>query len=381
MQILIFAQTQSKNYMKILLIGEYSRAHLTLAEGLRTLGYEVVVASDGDGFKNYPRDIDLTRKSSGIIDTFSSMMSVLNKFKSFKGYDIVQLINPCFTTQNVRVNNHLFKKLKKNNKKVFLGAFGDDSYWVRACLGNEIFDYCEFFVDGKPINVDYNQRYIDKWVNTPLEKSNKMMANAADGLVACLYEYYKSYEPFFSDKLRYIPLPMNTAEIEFQPIKEEPEKVNFFIGINKAREKFKGTDIMEKSLAGIKDKYPDKVIVTRVESVSYDVYQKLMSEAHVVLDQLYSHTPAMNALLAMAQGKVLVGGGEPYIYDLYGEHENRPIINVHPTEKDVFDKLEWIVLNKKQVPEISKNSRLFVEKNHDYISVAKKYLDFWNVNK
>jgi len=363
--------------MKILLIGEYSRVHLTLAEGLRSMGHEVVVASDGDGFKNYPRDIDLSRKSSGVLDTFSSLMSVLGKFKHFKGFDVVQLINPCFTTQNVKINNHLYKNLKKNNKRVFLGAFGDDSYWVKACLGNEIFDYSEFFVDGKPINVDFNQRFIDKWINTPLEDSNKMMAQSSDGIVACLYEYYVAYEPFFKDKVRYIPLPLNTSEIGFQPIPEEPEKVNFFIGINKVREKFKGTDVMERALARVKDKYPDKVIVTRVESVSYDVYQQLMSQAHVVLDQLYSHTPAMNALLAMAQGKVLVGGGEPYIYDLYGEYDNRPIINVHPTEDDVFDKLEWIVQNKQQIPEISRKSREFVEKNHDYITVSKKYLDFW----
>ena len=363
--------------MKILLIGEYSRAHLTLAEGLRTMGHEVLTASDGDGFKNYPRDIDLTRKSSGIIDTFSSMMSVIAKFNKFKGYDVVQLINPCFTTQNVRINNYLYKKLKKNNKKVFMGAFGDDSYWVRACMGNSVFDYSEFFVNGKPINVDFNQRFIDKWIDTPLESFNKKLAQSVDGIAACLYEYYESYKSLFADKLRYIPLPLNTSEIEFQPITEEPEKVNFFIGINKVREKFKGTDVMEKALARIKDKYPEKVIVTRVESVSYDVYQQLMSQAHVVLDQLYSHTPAMNALLAMAQGKVLVGGGEPYIYELYGEKDNQPIINVHPNEDDVFDKLEWIIVNKKEIPEISRKSRLFVEQNHDYIAVAKKYLDFW----
>ncbi|NDV77469.1 glycosyltransferase [Dysgonomonas sp. 511] len=364
--------------MKILLIGEYSRAHLTLAEGLRNLGHEVLVASDGDGFKNYPRDVDLTRKSSGLIDTFTSLMSVLGKFGEFKGYDVVQLINPCFTTQNVRVNRHLYNKLRRNNKKVFMGAFGDDTYWVKACLGNKIFDYSEFFVDGKPINVDFNQRFIDKWIDTPLAKFNEDLAKDVDGISACLYEYYCSYKPYFADKLKYIPLPLNTAEIEFQPIPEEPEKVNFFIGINKVRDKFKGTDVMEKALARVKDKYPDQVIVTRVESVSYDVYQQLMSQAHVVLDQLYSHTPAMNALLALAQGKVVVGGGEPYIYELYDDSSNQPIVNVHPNEDDVFDKLEWLVLNKQQIPDISRKSRQFVEQNHDYMVVAKKYLEFWN---
>ncbi len=108
--------------MRILLIGEYSRAHLTLAEGLRHLGHEVLTASDGDGFKNYPRDIDLSRKSSELIDTLTSMLSVIDKFKHFKDYDVVQLINPCFTTQNVRVNNYLYKKLRKNNGKIFMGG-------------------------------------------------------------------------------------------------------------------------------------------------------------------------------------------------------------------------------------------------------------------
>ena len=42
--------------MKILLLGEYSNVHHTLAEGLRVLGHEVTVASDGDGWKGYDRD-------------------------------------------------------------------------------------------------------------------------------------------------------------------------------------------------------------------------------------------------------------------------------------------------------------------------------------
>ena len=48
--------------MKILLLGEYSNVHATLAKGLRALGHEVTVASNGDFWKNYPRDTDLARK-------------------------------------------------------------------------------------------------------------------------------------------------------------------------------------------------------------------------------------------------------------------------------------------------------------------------------
>ena len=50
--------------MKILLMGEYSNVHATLTEGLRKLGHEVTVLSNGDFWKNYPRDIDLVTMPS-----------------------------------------------------------------------------------------------------------------------------------------------------------------------------------------------------------------------------------------------------------------------------------------------------------------------------
>jgi len=367
--------------MKILLIGEYSRLHLTLAEGLRTLGHEVTVASDGDGFKGYSRDIDLYRRSSGLCDTLYSLMSTLRVFSQLKGYDVVQFINPNFTPQNLRINRYLYNKLRRNNKQVFLGAFGDDSYWLKMCMENKLLRYSEFYVDGKPTNIEYNEKLVKKWVNSDLENFNIEIAGTSDGIIACLYEYYKAYENSFPDKLVYIPLPVNTHILRFRPIENTLEKVVFFIGINKERSEFKGTDIMERALIRLKDKYPDKVIVHRAESVSYTDYNRMMSEAHVVLDQLYSYTPAMNALNAMAMGKVVVSGGEPEMYELLGEDKNKPIINVHPTEEDVFDRLEYILLHKDILPQLSKAGRQFVEEHHDYRKVAEQYLQFWNIKR
>ena len=54
--------------MKILLLGEFSNLHWTLAEGLRKLGHEVCVVSNGDRWRNYQRDISLTRQSDSILD-------------------------------------------------------------------------------------------------------------------------------------------------------------------------------------------------------------------------------------------------------------------------------------------------------------------------
>ena len=45
--------------MKILLIGEYSRLHNSLKEGLEKNGHKATLVGSGDGFKNYPVDIKL----------------------------------------------------------------------------------------------------------------------------------------------------------------------------------------------------------------------------------------------------------------------------------------------------------------------------------
>ena len=81
--------------MKILLIGEYSNVHATLAEGLKAIGHSVTVVSNGDFWKNYPRDISLVRHPSklGGIVYMAKLYSILPRLR---GYDVVQLINPMF---------------------------------------------------------------------------------------------------------------------------------------------------------------------------------------------------------------------------------------------------------------------------------------------
>ena len=93
--------------MKILLLGDYSNVHATLALGLRALGHKVTLASDGDTWKNYPRDIDLKRPSLGKLPSIVYFLRLLRTFRQFKNYDVVQLINPCFLplkAERIRTN-------------------------------------------------------------------------------------------------------------------------------------------------------------------------------------------------------------------------------------------------------------------------------------
>ena len=63
--------------MKILLLGEYSNVHATLSKALKKRGHEVLLISNGDFWKNYPRDIDLSRqytKLGGLLYWLKVMM-------------------------------------------------------------------------------------------------------------------------------------------------------------------------------------------------------------------------------------------------------------------------------------------------------------------
>lgn len=365
--------------MKILLLGEFSNLHWTLAEGLRILGHEVCVISDGNHWKNYKRDISLLRPTNSIIDGVRYLAKVLMILHKLKGFDIVQIVNPCFLHLKPEKSLPIYHFLRKHNSKIFLGAFGTDHYYVRACMETEIFKYSDFKAQNKFRDTPTNRKIIKECLHGGTAHANKEIAYSCNGIIACLWEYYAAYTPFFPDKTTFIPLPIDYTNIVSR-IRTVPDKVNFFIGIQSARSDIKGTDVMYPILKEIHKKYPERCRITKAVDVPYNTYQQMMDSADIQLDQLYSYTPSMNSLLAMAKGIVVVGGGEEENYEIINEKELRPIINVYPSEKDIFHKLELIVLNKERIPELSAQSIEYVRKHHNYVNVAQQYIDFWETH-
>lgn len=364
--------------MRILLLGEYSNVHWTLAEGLRHHGHEVVVASDGDGWKNYPRDISLHRTSSCAKDTAAFLLRLLRALPRLRGFDVVQIINPVFLRLKAERLWPIYHYLRRHNGKVFMGAFGMDYYWVKCGLDGQTFRYSDFNIGHQIRHNADNDREIADWLNGPKGKLNLHIANDCDGIVSGLYEYDACYRPVYPEKTKFIPFPIDVRSIPGRVRSCNDGRVRFFIGIQKHRNEYKGTDIMLRALLRLQAHYPDRVLIEKAESVPFATYCQMMDSSHVILDQLYSYTPAMNALQAMAQGLIVVGGGEPENYDILGESELRPIINVLPNEDDVYLQLEKLVMHPENLARLSAESRQYVERHHDHIKVAKEYLDFWN---
>ena len=361
--------------MKVLLIGEYSNVHATLAEGLRKLGHEVTVVSNGDFFKNYPRDIDVARRPGklGGILLLTKLYALLPKLR---GYDVVQIINPMFFELKAERLFWFYRYLRKYNKRVFLGAYGMDWYWVHTCTYDKPLRYSDFNF-GDLVRTDAEAIFYQRdWLGTSKEQLNKMIAEDCDGIIAGLYEYWACYYPLFSDKTCYIPYPIKMPE-NYQANRTEKSKVVIFIGINRHRSAYKGTDIMLKAATDVRDKYPHRMILNIAESVPFTEYSKMMEGSDAILDQLYSYTPSMNSLLAMSKGIICIGGGEPENYEIINETELRPIINVEPTYQSVYNELEQLICKPEQIPELKRQSIEYVDKHHNYIKVAQQYLDSW----
>ena len=192
--------------MKILLLGEYSNVHATLAKGLRTLGHECIVASNGDFWKQYERDIDLERKE-GIFGTLSFLLKLMFSLPKMRGYDIVQLINPMFLELKAEHIIYIYRYLKRHNKRVILGAFGIDYYWVKVNTDIRPLRYSDFNI-GNCVRTDDTAEVIRRdWVNTAKETLCKHIATTSDWIVAGLQEYWATYNEVagLREKMSFIP--------------------------------------------------------------------------------------------------------------------------------------------------------------------------------
>ena len=366
--------------MRILLVGEYSNVHWTLAEGLRALGHEVTVVSDGDGWKDYPRDINLKRGPIGSkLSTLNYLRRLACVFPRLRGYDVVQLINPVFLDLRAERIWPFYRYLRRHNDRVFLGAFGIDHYWVKVGMDCKTFRYSDFNFGSQLRDYPFMHTMIADWLNGPKGTLNQRIAKDCDGIITGLYEYEMCYRPFFPSKTRFIPFPINLSSITpTSSLNSQHSTLNCFIGIQRSRSSYKGTDIMLAALQRLKADYPERINIIKAEDVPYAQYQEMMNNSHVLLDQLYSYTPGMNGLLAMAQGLILVGGGEPEHYELLGEHELHPIINVQPNEEDVYHQIATRLLSgQEDIHQLQLDSIEYIRRHHDHIKVARQYEAFY----
>lgn len=389
--------------MKILLIGEASFLHNTLKKGLVERGHRVTTMSDGNGWHDAPRDIDLRRDGRwGKLGGLRVVWQLLRHLPQLCGNDVVQIHNYQFVPLMYRWNTLLLRFLKLTNRRVVKGCFGDDPQIFRR-QAQGVPAYSDTYWSGQLQNADQHRDRIAEVVEHGAEASWRKTTHMADALVACLYEYWLDYnEPPYAEKLHYIPLPIeceemvrwcdgekvkcvgndtpspsqpNDSQLPTNLTTSPPHHLTILIGLQPKRDFMKGAMKIATFVEEVARRHLGKVQIKYVEGVPYDEYMHLLAEADVLVDQLYSYTPSMNSLAAMARGTVVIGGGEEEYYEFIGEKTLRPIINVRPDvpDEENIAAIERALFTDDMLERMAQESIQFVHKYHDYRLVAKQY--------
>jgi glycosyltransferase involved in cell wall biosynthesis len=377
--------------MRILLVGEFSRLHNSLKEGLEALGHEVIIIANGDSFKNYPSDLSTKARwcETKLGNITRQIIYRLSKFdiakiefgirfylfiKRLKNYDIVQLINEQ-PIQTIPVfERFLIRKIFKQNKNVFLLCCSVD-FEVAQHLMNKKERYSIMNPYFENPNSIKEYQFILDFLKPNHKKTHDLIYENICGVIASDIDYVLPLQkhPKFLDL---IPNPVNISKIKHYDLKIDG-KIIIFLGINRSTYYTKGISFFEKAIEIIKEKYPDKVEVIIVENLPYQEYISLYDKAHIVLDQVYGFDQGYNALEAMAKGKVVFTGAETEFEKHYNLTE-KVAINALADVDYLVESLSDLIEHPEKIKVIGNRARTFVEKEHDYIKIAKTYLTTWN---
>lgn len=361
---------------------------MTLAQTLKDDGHNVVIVSDGDSYKNFSRDITITaQKRKGKLAALARMFldvtgtkGLITYFKhkkviaGLKGYDVVQIINTvpldCFGS----IASYLFiRNLKKNNKKLFLCALGDDYRWVKACLLNR-FKYSA--LSNLTVKTLHKYIYSLKYVyGLFFKKLHMYVEKQCDGIIPGLIEYAIAYEGV--DKVTpIIPLPLprkifdeaNSMDVN---VHASSSKITIFHGWQVGREFKKGNFILDEAVKRIlQSNLAERIDYQIVKSVPFDEYITRIKSADIFLDQTYSYDRGMNAIFGMAYSSVVFSGFEY-------EKEQHIGISAEPDVDLVEKELIRIIDNPVLMEKTKKNARDFALKRHNPENVMHNYLHIW----
>jgi len=374
-------------------VGEYSRLHNSLKEGLVNLGHEVSIVATGDFFKDFPADFKLKRRfDSGLKKKFKvgiykickrdlSSINLKNQFfaesEHFKNFDCVQLINENALGLAPREEKQIVDFLYQHNKKLFLLSCGTDYISVNYALEGH-FRYSIFTPYEKNVADKKTFRPMLRYTKPEFKELHHFVYERINGVMASDLDYHiplKNHPKY----LGLVPNPVNLDKLDYtkNPVNE---KIVIFHGINRANYFKKGNNFFTEALKKIAEKFKNSVDIIVTENLPYQEYIKKYNQAHILLDQVYAYDQGYNALEAMSKGKVVFTGAEKEFLEQYNLEEDEVCINALPDVDYLVEKLSSLIERPSKIDKIGQNARKFIESEHHFEKIAGKYVEIWKSN-
>lgn len=340
--------------MKILLIGEFSGVHNNLKKGLTSLGHDVHIAADGDGFKKFDFDFKLTPFKGRYLGRLFNILYFILILRKLIGYDVVQFISP-FSIKTYIYKTGLFKLLLKLNKTSVYYSCGTDPNYLKARKELDYFPFDE--------SETYSKRRID---------FHNWFIKNVDVIVPATYSYALGYE---GNKKSKMPIKLPGSGIYIEPEIRNSKKRKVLVGIT--RKEFKGMEFILPAIYRLEEEYGEQAEIKIVEKLPFKEYKKLLKEFDIIVDQCKSYSYGMNAIFSMERGLIVLSGNEKESIN-YLNISNDGVINIKPSIEDVFMNLERLILLNDEEFKMRKNRSLnFVRKYHNPKSIAEEFTNLY----
>lgn len=371
---------------RILLLGDYSNCHRSLYEALCRKGYDVTQMSAGSSWMDCDRQIDISRspgRLGGLKLYARARYGDLSRL--MRGYDIVAIHDLNFLQLKPVRLRPLFDRLIRSNGRVFLTAMSTDIAYLDMVSAPDCpLRYSEWFVHGRPSPMYLaDPQAWDRWHARDLVNYQRYALDHIAGAVSVLYEYHLGMvRALGPDRARYggIPIDLESLDAVYEPAPPDLSgQIHIFLGRDRYRMKAKGTDLLEQAARRVVESRKGEVMLELIENVPYRRFMSLLKNTHIVLDQIYSYTPATTALMAMAYGHCVVSGGEDEYYDFIKARNNRPVVNAPLQVDELTQTLADLVNDRARIKELSARSRDFVMRHNRSDIVATRFLEAWQL--
>lgn len=357
--------------MDILLIGEASGVHHNLKKGLLELGHNVdhkILYGSAQGRAN---DGSFASEGKGIIGGIKRNISPLITANSLKQYDVINFINTITAVHGQYTKYLDLPILNRKAKKLSYYALScDELGLIRRSTHDLKYSPCATCLSsGETLGVDCEKRF-NPIYDKSVDRAEKYLNVGASSMI----EYDHVSEVFKNKSFTRIPLPIDTETIEFHPAVKS-EKI--LIAHAPTRRGFKGTDVVLKAIEVLKAQRNDFEFII-VEKLSFKDYVKVMTEVDIVIDQVYSQSPGMNALEMLAAGKIVLTGATELGKSYFDFMQHFPGFDASPEAIKLANKLGEILDNQDMFAQWSESGRKYIINNHSCVTVAKQFVDLWS---
>lgn len=354
----------------VLLVGEASGVHRNLAKGLRALGIDVkhMVQSDAPTWKWYDDVFAHNRPGwrGGVARNLEPFLSIAKLDK----YDVINFTNTITSVHGLHTRYLDIPLLRRKARMLTYYALGCDE--IGLIRRNRTLPYapCEGCLK-------YDQTLgndCEMLLNPIWDKSNSIVRRYFDFGASSMMEYDHTSDLFPASRFSRIPFPVDMDKIAFNPATTRDRPL---ILHTPTRRGFKGTRFVLEAIEKLRDIRDDFDFVV-IEGLSYDEYVRRISDADVIIDQIFSQSPGMNGLEMLAAGKVVFTGATEIGKSFIPEMQKIPAFDASPDPETLARDLSAVLDRKSEFPILAEAGRRYVADVHDPVRVASRFLTRWN---